>query len=910
MIELYLNNRLCDLGRDFSVRLNRQLLNPNELKEKDAQYSHSITLPPTYNNHEILDFANVEEASGKFNREYNAELIINSVRVFKGRFRLSEVRVSGYKGNLYAPSLKNLGDIFRDKNLNELPEYLIGFKGFNEYINLYNTQAASAPQKAIFPYTLYGILPKTPEEDKYTPRTLWDSTVRMGIQDLPPSVNPMLLLKHIFNSHGYRLRGSAFDDERLTRLYMSYKNAPDYEQPWNFGRLGRIRLKGEWCNYINMQTNNSQLEGQVFKLSQGELGDLYACDLLNCNNVKITEEEDPGGNVLYSAVIDSNGRLCRRYQVMIPVSGYYKVQFSSHTKLINRQGIVHTVDPATGIRFVSARGPYSGYGHMRCATKLLRDRGEGDLDISSSKMDGALYLNNLPQNSTYNAENTPKYLPKYRGVNRGSVVFVDLAQNPKHVAGFQWGSINGDDVIPNPTDNPTYNDCTSKVTAAKPAMSWNSSTEGSTRNRLAIPNLGYNEYTSQGWDTSVSRYRCTMDNCAPPFSRRGWAGGESGDNRYVSEGGLNCVVWLDKGEIITIADVTDRHSTWVDGGAQGQTYVGWVFKKVVFDLTIVPFRSDPEWLKIDSLGEQIPGADIDCDDPTNFYVDNINLAGFLPADMKVTDFIENFCKAFNLRLQRIDSKTFELSVRESSAKSGVVDLDKITSVRDRTNTPLGLPTSYKLGFTIDTDEEGYVTTRDGGEGSLETGEMEGAVVEHKSSFSYNWFKTIKKQETVEWHVPLLPPIYLPKLIDIPLSVISKHEAWDSYAPYHEAMRKRYTNQPIRFWYADGLLNDLGATFEYNGEPLSIVKVSNKLPNKNELSYKNEKRTILTNFFPLLIKGGSHYTEVECYLTPLQYESLNSSNLAAFNGDLYYVAEILGYDPAGRNKTKIKLIRKT
>ena len=140
--------------------------------------------------------------------------------------------------------------------------------------------------------------------------------------------------------------------------------------------------------------------------------------------------------------------------------------------------------------------------------------------------------------------------------------------------------------------------------------------------------------------------------------------------------------------------------------------------------------------------------------------------------MKVTDFIENFCKAFNLRLQRIDSKTFELSVRESSAKSGVVDLDKITSVRDRTNTPLGLPTSYKLGFTIDTDEEGYVTTRDGGEGSLETGEMEGAVVEHKSSFSYNWFKTIKKQETVEWHVPLLPPIYLPKLIDIPLSVIS------------------------------------------------------------------------------------------------------------------------------------------
>ena len=43
--------------------------------------------------------------------------------------------------------------------------------------------------------------------------------------------------------------------------------------------------------------------------------------------------------------------------------------------------------------------------------------------------------------------------------------------------------------------------------------------------------------------------------------------------------------------------------------------------------------------------------------------------------------------------------------------------------------------------------------------------------------------------------------------------------------------------------------------------------------------------------------------------PDQYEALNGAILAMFNGDLYYVAEISGYDPTGRNKTKIKLIRK-
>ena len=72
---------------------------------------------------------------------------------------------------------------------------------------------------------------------------------------------------------------------------------------------------------------------------------------------------------------------------------------------------------------------------------------------------------------------------------------------------------------------------------------------------------------------------------------------------------------------------------------------------------------------------------------------------------------------------------------------------------------------------------------------------------------------------------------------------------------------------------------------------------------------NFQLTILSNYFTLIINGSSHYTEIEGYLMPDQYEALNGAILAMFNGDLYYVAEISGYDPTGRNKTKIKLIRK-
>ena len=123
------------------------------------------------------------------------------------------------------------------------------------------------------------------------------------------------------------------------------------------------------------------------------------------------------------------------------------------------------------------------------------------------------------------------------------------------------------------------------------------------------------------------------------------------------------------------------------------------------------------------------------------------------------------------------------------------------------------------------------------------------------------------------------------------------------------MLKRYTDLPVRFWYYDGLLNDLGAEFTFNGRKLSVAKVSNELAGMSILNYKNKRLTILDNFFTILINGSSHYTEVEGYLTAEQYEAFNGVIMAMFNGDIYYVAELSGYDPTGRNKTKIKLIRR-
>jgi hypothetical protein len=234
--------------------------------------------------------------------------------------------------------------------------------------------------------------------------------------------------------------------------------------------------------------------------------------------------------------------------------------------------------------------------------------------------------------------------------------------------------------------------------------------------------------------------------------------------------------------------------------------------------------------------------------------------------------------------------------KKTTVTNQYLNLDNLASVTDRANTPLGLPSLYKLGFTVDIDEEGYVTSGDDGGGSFQTGVMEENIVEQKSFFSYNWFKQITKEEPGG-------------NVTIPLPIISKADVWAPSLSYPEAMRKRYTDQAYRFWYYNGLLNDLGAVFQFNNQSLQIAKVSNTITGLSILNYKNQQFTILDNFFTVLINGASHYTELEGYLTPIQYQALNGAIMAMFNGDLYYVAELSGYDPSARNKTKIKLIRK-
>lgn len=1024
--ELYINGNLCDVSEGFNVRLNRQLLKPGELNSKDAQFSFNISLPATAGNNAIFNFAHIEETKGKFNRAYSAELIVNSVQVFKGAFRLSSTSDEGYKGNLYVPALKEIRDIFGDIKLNQNPELRLPFHLFADGINAYNMAAATSPQYAIFPYVLYGVIPKVPlnkNENNYSARTTWDASARLGMQDLAPSINPLLMLRHIFNAQGYNLQGDAFDNAVLRNLYMSYKNPDTYVQPWNYGQHASINISGAWSSRFNMRDGG--IEGFEKGVNQNgtEIGPVYACDFLDSTNSLITVNTDSGGNVLLKEINDNDGVTWTNGQIRIPASGFYKVQLLANLRVFSEHAYRHT--DTEGVQHIGGTtdNATNDLLHNIYEVRLCRDRKQAEFGLGSPKLNGTFFYNNQPQNSVYDGANSPKYFPQVN--TDGQVNFVDLAQDRYHLLGFAFGW-DGDtgsresNYYRNPRDTTGRY---AQILAAKPASSWMASENTEKPTRLAINSPGYMRYGTVsdfddpgdhptvnisyasgpfeynkdlnnvgglvtpgaggnkilyrkaveryytytidahdtnyegdaflyigatlfgrvpfvagvavvnttiseiiapgtltltfyliapgfdvdgtltitrgiqtvtddvlGWTVS-DKHAIQLDNQPYTFVRRGEYQGMGGfDPLWYADGQASAVVWLDAGELLTIASISSEGRYRQNG--MHSTF-GWVGHQVNFELSVEPFRKDAEWLKVNLAGK---GTGVmDWNDPGNFDVDSINLVGFLNSDMKTDEFIENFCKAYNLKLTQINGATFSLDVRQSrtSASNTYIDLDAVMNLRDRENLPLGLPSLYKVGFNVDVDEEGYDETGDDGGGQYSTGVKDGGVVEQKSNFSFNWFKNITKIDS-------------PSNVVLPLPIISKKDVWEPSMSYPEAMRKKYTDQPYRFWHYAGILP---GTFSFNGAPLKIAKVSNTITGVSQLNYKDEKYTILRNFFTLLIDGASHYTEVEGYLSPIQYSQLNGGILVKFNADLYYVAEITGYDPAARNKTKLKLIRK-
>lgn len=1007
-IELYIDRQLCDLGDParFAVYLKRQFLNPAELSKKDAQKSYTVTLPATPRNNRIFGHLNTEEVAGKFSVLYEALLIVGGVTVFDGKFNLSSITRTQYKGNLGIPALKTVKDIFGNLNMNEAPEWNVTFKDW--FANVSKLNEETTPP-CFFPYVLYGLVPKVPKKDgNYTAKDMLDYTARLSLDDFPPSVNCLKTISHIFN--GYKLggkslniSGTAFEDERLTSLYVSYKNPADYYIPWNYGKLADIHIKGKWTNgnyppdVLNpsqqpIEKQNQYAERSVNESDNSDGYTFYTTDLFNCTNLiskyadKKLDITDPGCNVVYYEETDANGRDWTHCSVRIPASGYYRVKLYGEVYLPSYK-TWRWPESVTKINMISGGNgrTQANMDKNRYELKLVRDRGDGVFDLTDMQADGTYTRNNFAQGSQNDLVppcaypqpffpngitdiSNPEYKPN-------QILFVDPAQNNSLVVGLSWGRGNCREkqydrsfidenkiAIDGKIQYNTGLNMNCRILAAKSSRSWDKDARDRPLSKVIIDNPhGYLEYrkTSEtGGEWKITdNYKINLINTPQNYIKRTYNSrtpypiSPSDEEHYKpynwkGEGEVNAIVWFDRGERITLVGSSDMGN--VNGtppNSKGHFTYGWVHHELEFDLQITPYRMDKDWCKISEINNSYLGEAMDWDDQNippkySFTEDQINLSRFLPSDVKINDWLENFCKVFNLELKQIDQYNFELNTRPNKDKhtSLIIDLDKRAHVNlGRQNEPLDLPAEFRIGFNSDKDEQGYIescsfiekenvnapkerdlTTGFDGGGKFETGSISNQVVDQSSNFSYNWYKEItinqekKESETKEGENAEDRKVSVP--------IISDKEVWEgSESDYAEMQKKDYVAKAQRFWYKrigkDSLFNLKLA----NGKQIQVATTSGVFPQPDQtqqtgraqiLDYKDKRDSILRNYFVTLFADGNNsYTNIETYLTPEEYTNLGNS-LVRFNGDLYYVAEADGYDPLGKQKTKLKLLRKT
>lgn len=951
-IELYIANRLCDLDKsDLSIRLKRQFINPTELNTKDAQKSYTISLPSTPNNDEIFRYKNVEETDGKFALYPDARLYVNGLLILDGKFRLSEITRDGYKGNLGVPTPLTAKDVFGERKMNDIEQdwILTDWEGL-ESITKYNKRGDNP--ECIFPLVMYGLLPKEDPIGKgYSNKDIFDEQVKLELDNMPPSFNCIQLLKKLFESKGYKLGGTAMNDERLKNLYTSYKNPNDFQMDW---ATGSIRYKlDNWQIFGIDKYKKSRIEKQIYSNSDEKKKLIYInlFDLQNTNyGLGKTVITDPYHNIKKTTIGN---------KIVAPYSGLYKIVFDCKVQLIkekiesgygeDKDGYVYINDK----RIVhSKQGTDNTFIRIPIEIMLLKNRDE---DYEKYQFINRYYKNNTRFNPGSKGDDV--LFPKEEVLKNDGIYerigypnFIDPLISKELVCGFSFGrksniyeeEDNPEEIEETPalrsstfsSDNPendykfkSRNDkyylhpysegyCFPMLPAA--GYSWSAGYTKGTEDRSysVVYSPGYTKIDkTPTLSHQIELYKDYNKNKADAWAKVDMANVNTGTVPNKTRGGRNAwgrieqIVWLDKGDTLDVIELilTERWDN-NDGGRLS------VFNhSVTFELELIPFKRDKGWIKTNDEGSSTEPM-YWCDKP-DFSKDKINLKNFLPSNIKINDWIDNFCKAFNLQLSNPRPGEYTLDQKETSLnrKSSIIlDLDKKTNVSQRANETLNLPATYDIGFTINKDEAGYVATKkvnkkgeeiyDDGGGTFHTGSIDKSITSQKSNFSRNWFKALyqnkEKKDKGE------------KMMELP--IISDKEAWEKSFDYREMMKKKYYDKPQRFWYRNGT-KTLPTDYinESTKEKISVdvALVSNSYNGNKPLTldYEDKPDSIMRQYF-MLLDNNKSYTTVECYLTPEEYDMLDRCYVK-FNGDLYLVAEADGFDPLGKSKTKLKLLKK-
>ena len=437
---------------------------------------------------------------------------------------------------------------------------------------------------------------------------------------------------------------------------------------------------------------------------------------------------------------------------------------------------------------------------------------------------------------------------------------------------------------------------------------------------------GYNKYiftdSGERWDTTTNynaRSFPTEDTNAKYTTNTARTTSD-----VSGEWNMNTVVWLEKGEMINVEVVMP----WHDGGRYTCCHSEWVNRVEWINALSLSYNMEIGLVSTDSKWSPTETTKI----PTFKHLNEhkpTNVNQFLPK-IKCNDYLNNFLQTFNLQLTHPKKDTFSIDYSQNNdLMTNVIDLDKYGMASDAEFKVIDAPSSRQLTWKIDKSETGYA---DGNQSPYKTEtapwylsgytggititnetNTSGSIDKKDSSWSYNWYKTIKFIDEYGSGN---------KVLDVP--VICDKSKWSDETSYiSQQGEKLQTNKTMRFFYIrNGSSNYILFRYFVYDETMTpqalLLIPSNECPPIQSSSsssdvmlldydYTNSgaKKTITSTFFNIKLQDG-YEIDVPIKLPNEIYAKINAGTLVRFNDGLYKVTKISEHDVKEEEKSTITL----
>lgn len=903
-IEIYVNKIKIDIfSEGINLRLNNVIFDPSKLTTTQAEYSFTFNLPITQTNANVFNYANVAEKRSKFSGRYESEVYANNIKIFQGILKISSIEDNMFKCNLYGNKVNTIETIFGETMMNEI-DWKVPFEGMDT-INAINADLST---KYFFPMVAYSLFQKVPYMSsesgyrQYSHKYTIDETNRFYYNTFIPSLNLVELLKKCCELKGYTLQGDILADKLLNEIYLSNYIASEQDPTYNLGNptMGLTSFDFDFNNY-NSSTARYNENYIDFLLTYPIPYPSRQVDYENYTSVFAYSLID--NSTLTN--ITNTSKLLVDGGIQIPSDGWYEITLDATFGVADTQGTMSDVYQCTDMTRSSANGQYErkyetvtidySLFNMPTEIQLLR------YNTSDSSVES------ISHDLIFRGEYPNEYEPT-----------MQKRQAVRSEASATSRASNGRPSINRTSTSITYTNITS-------------TTEGE------IVTTAVDPYNNPNFICGLasSSYARSIGYLKNGYSWN-YADGGTSSALYNCQG----YYYLDDGEYVqsnvNSNILTNASTTMTVNERQTSGQCKMIVKLNKNDM-LIPFMQQRAYydedgneriyniyangsLKIRAVAPPEVGTDKLSYGMESLFDYNLNLGNFLNNEQKISDFINNVIKAFNLNSFQNGNNIIINKNDIFNENTVPINIDNKTNTKYATFQAINMPRSIEVKYKIDTEEEGFYRSV---EDNTTEEQMQSNNWKDYGDYGYEKVELTTNDDTTEQSISLnfsynyIRPFTV-KYTDnedvIDLAVIGKTVWWINGLDYEGSSKYDGRGLTQRMWFRltpTTVQIPLSSNYDEDVEYYNITSVSNEMVIDGigyKLNYKNENNSLLRKYFNLNINGQSDEVEIELYLTPMEYKALSNGASIKFNDDIFQVIEISGFDPSSENPTKLKMFK--